>query len=355
MSAMKKIRYRFPIPLKFIGLLTAVCLVFTPLILPAHENRERIITDMAGRSVVITGTVQRVVTTFKPASLCVLSLGLAHTLVGVDNSSRKDPLQQAVWPDIQHLAGVGTKSMGINLETLVSLEPDLVIFYSQNDGLPATEKLTAMGIPCIVILPESFDSILQAMALIARAMGDSHRISFVRDQMEAVLALVDDRLADLPESRKKTGYFASTLGLFSTTTGSMLQDEIFARAGIRNVSSHLTGYFQDISPEQLVEWNPDIMVLSQHMKKSQVRLLEMAPLQGITAISRSQVFRCPSSLAPWDFPSPLAVLAVLWVAQKAYPELFTDIDIVAQADAFHENLFGQTMTRMGGALEDAID
>ena len=157
---------------KLIGLLTAVCLVFTPRMVSALENHERIITDMAGRNVVIAGPVHRVVTTFKPASLCVLSLGLAHTLVGVDNSTRKDPLQLAVWPEIGNLAGVGTKSMGINLETLVSLKPDLVIFYSQNDGLPATEKLTAMGIPCLVILPESFDSIQRAMEIIAQAMGD---------------------------------------------------------------------------------------------------------------------------------------------------------------------------------------
>jgi iron complex transport system substrate-binding protein len=340
---------------KFIGLLIAISLCLTPLLLPAQETGDRIIKDMTGRKVVLTGPVHRVVTTFKPASLCVLSLGLAHTLVGVDNSSRKDPLQVSVCPDIQHLAGVGTKSMGINLETLVSLKPDLVIFYSQNDGLSATEKLAAMGIPCIVILPESFDSILQAMEIIAQAMGDSQRISLVRDQMEAVLSLVDARLSDLPDSRKKTGYFASTLGLFSTTTGSILQDEIFSRARIRNASSHLTGYFQDISPEQLVEWNPDIMILSQHMKKSQFRLLDLAPLQGVTAISQNQVFRCPSSLAQWDFPSPLAVLATLWVAKKAYPETFTDVDIVAQADAFHENLFGQTMTQMGGTLEDTID
>ncbi len=187
----------------FFGFLIAISLCVTPILLPAQETGKRFITDMTGRRVVITGPVKRVVSTFKPASLCVLSLGFAHTLVGVDNSSRKDPLQQAVWPDIQHLAGVGTKSMGINLETLVSLEPDLVIFYSQNDGLSATEKLTAMGIPCIVILPESFDSILEAMALIAHAMGGSQRISFVRDQMEAVLSLVDNRLADLPVSREK--------------------------------------------------------------------------------------------------------------------------------------------------------
>lgn len=334
--------------------LIAACLVFSPHLLPAREIKERIITDMAGRKVTIKGPIQRVVTTFKPASLCVLSLGLAHTLVGVDNSSRKDPLQLAVWPDIKNLAGVGTKSMGINLETLVSLKPDLVIFYSQNDGLSATKKLTAMGIPSLVIFPESFDSIQQAMAVIAQAIGETQRMDPVRQHMDAVLSLVDERLADLPDSRKKNGYFASTLGLFSTTTGNMLQDEIFSRAKISNVSSHLTGYFQDISPEQLVEWNPDIMVLSQHMKKSHIRLLDLAPLQGITAITQNCVYRCPSSLAPWDFPSPLAVLATLWVAKKAYPEKFSDIDIQDQADAFHLNLFGKTMTQMGGALEDAI-
>jgi iron complex transport system substrate-binding protein len=43
------------------------------------------------------------------------------------------------------------------------------------------------------------------------------------------------------------------------------------------------------------------------------------------------------------------------VAQKAYPEQFADIDVLAQADAFHRNLYGKTMTKMGGALEDAID
>ncbi len=90
-------------------------------------------------------------------------------------------------------------------------------------------------------------------------------------------------------------------------------------------------------------------------EKNQVRLLDLAPLQGITAISQNRVFRCPSSLAPWDFPSPLAVLATLWVAQKAYPERFADIDVPAQADVFHWNLFGQSMTQMGGTLEDVID
>jgi len=90
----------------------------------------RRVTDQAGRQVMIPDKVHKIVTTFKPATLCVLSLGLAPRLVGVDTSSKRDRLSQAVFPGITQVAGVGNKSMGINFETLVSLEPDLVILSS---------------------------------------------------------------------------------------------------------------------------------------------------------------------------------------------------------------------------------
>ncbi len=321
----------------------------------AADKDTRAVIDMAGRRVTITGPVNRIVTTFKPASLCVLSLGLADRLVGVDNSSRKDRLQLAVLPEIADIEGVGTKSMGINFETLVSLKPELVILYSQKEGPSIAERLDIMKIPSIIIFPETFETIKDAMRLIAKAAGEPEKMPNVERQMDEVLNLVTQRLDGLAEEQKKTGYFSSAIGLYSTTTGSMLQDEIFKHAGIKNVSSHLTGYFQDISPEQLVNWNPDIMVLSQHLKAGETRRLSEKPLQQIKAISQKAVYRCPSSLAPWDFPSPLSVLATLWIAKKAYPKRFSDIDTVKQADVFHKALFGKSMTQMGGVLMDTVD
>jgi len=242
-------------------------LVLIPVLLRAGETKTRIIMDMAGRRVVIKDPVNTIVTTFKPSSLCVLSLGLAHKLVGIDNSSKQDRMQQAVFPGVVNIAGVGSKTMGINFETVVSLKPDLVILYSQKDGLALADRLDTMKIPSIVIMPETFDSIKTSLRMIALAAGEEHNSLLVVNQMDRVLDIVAQRLIGLPDEAKKSGYFASGRGIFSTTTGNMLQDEIFRKAGVKNVSSHLSGYFQDISPEQLVKWNPDIMVLSQHMKK----------------------------------------------------------------------------------------
>jgi iron complex transport system substrate-binding protein len=335
-------------------LLTAVFL-FSPDVGLAGDDGTRTLTDMAGRRVVIKDPVNRIVTTFKPASLCVFSLGLAHKLVGVDTSSRQDPLHLAVFPGIADVAGVGTKSMGINFETLVALKPDLVILYSQKEGIFLADRLAGMNIPSIVILPETFETIKQTLRVIAEAAGVPGKSRYVEDQMDGVTGFVAQRVGALDEKERKTGYFASALGLFSTTTAHMIQHEIFNLAGLKNVSGRLTGYFQDISPEQLVQWNPDIMVLSQYLKKGETERLFDKALQEIRAISTKAVYRCPSSLAPWDYPSPLSVLACLWVAQKAYPERFSDIEMKDKADEFYQNLFGKTMSEMGGILNDRLD
>jgi len=74
----------------------------------------------------------------------------------------------------------------------------------------------------------------------------------------------------------------------------------------------------------------------------------------VAAISTRQVFRCPSSLSPWDFPSPLSVLASLWLAKRVYPDYFVDIDLLNKTNEFHRVLFGKTMDEMGGGLDDTI-
>ena len=317
-------------------------------------GKPHMVIDQAGRHVEIRGPVNKIVTTFKPATLCLLSLGLAPRLIGVDTSSKRDQLTKAVFPKINQVTGIGSKTMGINFEALVSLEPDLVILYAQKDGLQLADRLVDLNIPAIIILPETFQTIQLSLELIARAAGGENNYRAVEQQMDELLHLILERLQNLPQTERKTGYFASARGVFSTTTSNMIQHEIFTTSGLDNVSANLTGYFQDISPEQLFRWNPDIMVLSRHMKRTEVTRLKNKALSQVAAVSNKQVYRCPSSLSPWDFPSPLSVLASLWLAKRVYPEYFSDIDLLDKTNQYHRVLFGKTMDEMGGALDDTI-
>ncbi len=342
-------------PMKKSTIILTLILVFMQAISVSYAysgKTAKVITDFAGRRVEITGPVRKIVTTFKPATLCVLSLGLAHRLVGVDTSSKRDRLAKAVFPGIQNISGIGSKTMGINFEALVALKPDLVILYSQKDGLKLASRLKFLHIPSIIILPETFDTIKSSLNLIIQAAGGSDRTTTVDKCMDRIISLVQDRVKDIPPENRKTGYFASARGVFSTATGNMLQNEIFAAAGIRNVSEHLKGYFQDISPEQLVKWDPDMIVLSRHMKKSAARPLYAKAFTHLKAVAGKKIYRCPSRLAPWDFPSPLSVLASLWLAKKAYPEKFMDISLEDQVNEYYRAVFGKTMEQMGENLDD---
>lgn len=315
---------------------------------------ERVVTDMVGREVVLRGAVDRIVTTFKPATLCVLSLGLQDRIVGLDESSKNDRLNRAVHPGVAEITSVGSKSAGVNVETVVSLGPQLVILYAQRDGVVLADRLQGMGIPAIIILPESFDSITQSLRVIAQAVDEPQRLSRTVAAMDSVLALVERAVGDIAAGDRKTAYFAAPRGIYCTATGNMLQDEILSRGGVVNVAHELSGYFQDISPEQFLQWNPAIVILSQTLSRQDVEQLESPPISSVRAVSARAIYRCPSDLAPWDFPSPLSVLATLWVASKAYPDRFARIDITAQVDRFHEQLFGRTFTQMNGQLNDLV-
>ncbi len=318
----------------------------------ALSHEERMITDMVGRKVLLHGDVKRIVPTFKPVTLCILSLGLQDRLVGIDTHSKNDRLTRAVFPEVMQLTGVGTKSTGINLETVLSLTPDLVILYALKDGISLAKRLETMGVPAIIILPESMDNIKQSLEIISRAVGLPRQSARIINAMDKVLKLVEERTAPLQE--RKSAYFASSRSFFNTAAQNMLQDNILSRAGLINVSHDLNGDFQDISPEQFLAWNPDIVFISRNLGKEGIKAIHNPALKKVAALSHHRIYRFPSNLAPWDFPSPLSALATLWVAQRAYPEQFNDIDINAYANDFHKLLFNKTLKEMGGTLDDTL-
>jgi len=334
----------------------AFLLLICVLLLPAAGRLEAgtVVTDAAGRKVEIPDKVTRLVTTFKPATLIVLSLRAEDALVGVDSSSRYDPLSLAVAPELAHLPGVGSKSQDINLETIISLEPDLVILYSQKTGIRLADRLQESGCPAVVIAPERFESIEKTLLMLARALEHEVQADKVIQAMHRVQDLVTDRVHDLQAAERKTVYYAGPSGFLSTAPSGMLQDVIIRRAGGINAASGLHGYFKQVSPEQIMAWAPDSIVLSRMIRPQAKEMLQRERFSLLPAVQNQDIHVFPSTLAPWDFPSPLSALGVLWLGTRLYPERFADISLSQKVDAFHQSLFGQSFTQIGGHLDDDL-
>ncbi len=333
---------------------SCVCAVFAALFLTPSALAGWTVTDMVGRKVFIPHKAERIVTTFKPSTLSVYCLGLADRLVGVDTECLDEPFTTGVYPPIVRIEGVGTKSAGLNIETIVSLKPDLVILYSQKDGIALADRLVGMGIPAIVILPEDFAKLDETLLLIGQAAGVEAHARKVVDLCHAMLDEVRKRVRMIPASRRRTCYYAGPRGFFSTASGEMLQHEIFVKAGGINVSSAFTGYFKEISPEQFSAWNPDCVVATGSIRDQAAEIFARRELQGVTAIATRQFYIFPSNIVPWDFPSPMSTLGVFWCAARLYPDRFSETELEQRTQDFFLTLFGKTFTDLGGTLGDRV-
>ncbi len=315
------------------------------------QAKQKIITDAVGRKVTVKTKTARIITTFKPATLCIMTLNLSDRLVGVDTTSRRDKLQMSVYPAISNLPDIGRKMTGLNFETILSLNPDLVIMYAQKDGVRIADRLVASGVPTIVILPETFESLNTTLRLIAKAVNDPEIADKPVKACENILAMTRNRIGHIPDDRKKSVYFASSLGFFNTSSGTMLMNDIINNAGGRMVSENLKGYFQNISPETLIQWNPDFIFINCRITSRSTEALSRPEFKSVHAVAKDRVFTFPSNLVPWDMPCPLTALSVLWMGQKLYPDKFSNVDFTKEADRFHKILFGKTFSEMGGIVE----
>lgn len=307
------------------------------------------ITDMVGREVTIPGQVERVVTTYTPATQFIMALGAQDRLVAGSSGLPNQPIFKMIHPQIEQLPRVGSKNKGVNLEAIIEVDPDLVIMFPHGDGLETADRLQELGIPALVIKPESFRQIRAANRLLGQALGLEEKAEQIDREYQRILELVEP-VRQLPRSRRKRVYFANSQ-LLDTVGAGILQTDLIELAGGINPAKEVKEGFIEASPEQLIEWNPGVIIVSQFYREELDNLKQKPGYQSVAAFANNKIYRIPSNLEPWDYPSPSSALIVVWLAHRLYPEEFAELDISEVVDQFYKILYGKTYSEFGGVLE----
>jgi len=332
----------------YLSLILIIVISFVNFSLHAAENDVKIITDMAGRKVEISAKVERIVTSYKSATQFVFALGAEKKLVGIDMGSPSQKLFQKLYPDIKDLPIVGSKRKGLNLEEIISLNPDLVILYPYNEGPELAKKLKIQGIPSIIIKPESYELIKKTNIILGKALGLERKAKIVDNQYEKILEIIKG-VTDIPAACKKKVYFANSNLLDSVGKGMLQTSMIELAGGINPVSKSKSGFVK-ISSEQLINWDPDLIIVSNYFKDDIEKLKDMEKYKYINAFKTGKIYRFPSNLEPWDFPSPSSLMGILCLSRHLYPERYSDIDYEDILNNFYKTLYGISYDQLGGKL-----
>lgn len=325
---------------------------------PVKENGEEevvvveetiIVTDGLGRQVELPNKVERIVTNYGIAGHMVFALGLEDKLVGADMPSKNNEFFNAIKPDYSSLPTPGSPGE-TNVEEVISLKPDIIIVPGRN--IEMVELLEEHGLPVFGVVAEDLEQLETTIENLGKAFGAEERAEKFIKHYNETIEMIEEKTKNIEEEDRPGVYVAGSMGLFSTCSKDMYQNGLIELAGGRNVAEELEGgRWVDISAEQLISWNPDVIVVVQYTSAiTPEEIMKDERLKETNAVKNGQVFWFPSNINPWDYPSPQAVLGIQWLSQKLHPDKF-EFDMEEEADEFFKMLYGVTFSEIGGELD----
>ncbi len=295
------------------------------------------LTDQTGREVTIETQPEKIVSGYYITTSLLIALGCTDQVVGIEAKAASRNIYALAAPTMLDLPNVGS-AKDFNLEACIAMEPDLVILPKKLSE-PA-ETLSSMGIPVLLVNPESGEQLREAISLIGQAVGKTDRAQALLDFYDAQEAALADTLVgqDAP-----TVYLASSSDVLSTATAKMYQNQLISAAGGTNVGAELEDtYWATVSYEQLLAWNPDYIVLVPEASYTVEDVCADPQLAGLSAVQNGRVLQMPTSFEPWDSPVPSSILGTLWLGCALHPDVCDAAAMQKTVQDFYQEFYGFT-------------
>lgn len=314
------------------------------------------ITDQTGRTVELPEKVKRVDTSYRIATEIIMGLGAGDRLVGVDSaSSSRSAFYSKFLPSFKDKPTTGSAGGG-NAESIAALKPDIVIVsLVKGPGVAKIKQLESAGLKAIGIRCETPNELILGVRTIGTIVGEEEKAEEYVSYYEGVRDLIRRRLADLENSERVPVFISGSGGILTSCGKKMYQSAVIDIAGGRNVAASISaGGWANISPEQLIRWDPSVILTVQYghsmgpCPATPEDIIEDSRFSTLTAVKNEKVYMFPSNISPWDYPSMQSVLGLLWVAKTLHPDRFADIDMTAYADDFYSRFFGKSFRDAGG-------
>ena len=307
------------------------------------------IKDSAGRSVALPDRVDRVFAAGGPASVVVYVMK-PETMVGWPRALRAEempyiaPAQRAL-PEVGLLTGRGDTA---NVEIVLKMKPDLILDFGsvrQTFASLADNVQQRTGIP-YVLIDGRFEASAASFRMLGRTFGVPERGESLARYADDLFKRIDSALAPVAEDQRPRVYLARGPDGLETGLKGSINTEIIERAGGRNVADAQDQRrgIANVSPEQILAWNPDIIVTWDRNFHDKVVKGRDPNWQGIKAVKDGRVHLAPTAPFGWiDRPPSInRLIGLHWLANlfhgaripfdirsdtRAFYKLFYHVDV----------------------------
>jgi iron complex transport system substrate-binding protein len=295
------------------------------LLLAAPAARAATITDAAGRAIEIPATISRVFPAGPPAAIQLYTLA-PELLLGWPRANRAEECafllrDICARPEIGRLTGRGNTA---NLESVLALKPDLIIDIGSTAPtyVSLAQRVQEQTKIPYALLDGRFDATGSNYRLLGKL---THRDAEpFATYAEETLAKVQERVNRIPEDERPRVYYARGPKGLETGLGGSINVETLEFLGARNVASERGGGLATVSVEQVLAWNPDIIITIDRDFAAYVR--SDPQWAEVAAVRAGRVHLSPKLPFGWvDFPPSVnRLIGLWWLGKILYPDHFPE-------------------------------
>lgn len=309
------------------------------------SQQKQTITDEAGKQVEIPVNVQRIADSWPAHNEVLAMLGAGDKIAATVHTPESRPWLYKVNPAMSK--AVNTFNPNLNIEELIKTKPDISIVPVGDKNV---DKISELGIPVVQLTFTDFNSLKSCFLLTGDILGSvaKQRAQQYNNYLDSKLKMVTDITSKIPQVNRPKVLHLTSLSPNIVDGGNTIIDAWIQAAGSVNAAASVNGSFKEVSMEQILKWNPDVIILgtgNTGLGAKNADLLKTDPQwQNINAVKNGRVYVNPNGAFMWDRYGAEEALEIQWAAKTLNPDKFTNLDMTQATKDFYKTFLNYNLT-----------
>jgi iron complex transport system substrate-binding protein len=275
-----------------------------------------IVTDGTGKQITLPTPAKKIISLAPANTEILFALGAGSQIIGRDTTS--DYPEQA-----KAITDVGGGFGELNLEAILAQNPDLII-ASMLTPSEQTKALEDAGLTVFTLgNPSNFEGLYSNMLTLAKLTGHEAEAEALVGDLRLRVAAVEEKLSNT--SQRPLVFYeidgTDPNAVWTPGPGTFI-DTLINLAGGDNLGANLQGEWVQISLEELIAQDPNLILLGDALWGGVTveSVKARAGWEALTAVQNEQIFPFDDNLV--SRPGPRLVDGLEGLARLFHPELF---------------------------------
>ncbi|MGQ9760205.1 MAG: ABC transporter substrate-binding protein [Candidatus Methanomethylicaceae archaeon] len=314
---------------------------------PTFQPSNFKIQDMVGREVTLQKPINRAIILNSYWNEVASVIGASEKVVAIDKFTTWSVY---IPPSTKQLPVVGDVFSGINIETVLSLKPDVVIMdhgYGKTGEI--VKSLESIGIPVVCMFPTNFNDQLRAITLLGKVLDAEERAISLVNFMEIRHSTLLFTASKIPDKDRPTVLLCNInkdgliTAIANSSWGRTVEDVGGINVALRELPSQS---WPKIDLEKLLAWDPDIIIITDYyndtLSSRLASIMNNSIWNNLKAVKESRVYtllqgsKSENSYLDWG---PRILIGEMQIAKMVQPKYFDTLDVQKVAELLLSNYY----------------